>query len=260
MSDLIEYQVQEGVAIIRINRPEARNALNWAAQRQFAESVAQAAADSTLRSVVITGAGDKAFASGGDMKELIGYSTPQDGARVNAIMGEALKRLTELPIPVIAAVNGDAVGGGCEIMSACDLRLAAADARFCFAQIRVGLITGWGGMTRMIHLVGAARALELALTGRFFDADEARSIGFVQRLVKRDEVLASALAWAHELQSLPGGAMAAFKRFTWRAVALSLDERYELEKRLFVDLWPKADHLEAMAAFNEKRRPRFNDL
>lgn len=257
MSEPIDYEVADGVAILRINRPEARNALNWAAQQQFAEKVETAAQDSAVRVLVITAAGKQAFASGGDMKELIDYPTRQDGQRVNQIMGDALSKLTKLAIPVVAAVNGDAVGGGCEIMTACDLRLAAENARFRFAQVQVGLTTGWGGMARMIHLVGAARALELTLTGRYFDADEAKTMGFVQRLVGRDEVLDGALAWARELQSLPREAMAAFKRLAWSAADLSLEETYQLETHFFVDLWPAADHLEAMAAFNEKRRPRF---
>ena len=257
MSRFIEYDVQAEVAILTINRPAARNALNWAAQQQFADVVATAAEDKALRALVITAAGDKSFASGGDMKELIDYPTREDGIQVNQIMGQALARLTGLPLPVIAAVNGDAVGGGCEIMSACDLRLAADDARFCFAQVRVGLSTGWGGAARLVHLIGAARALELTLSGRYFDAAEAQAIGFVQRLVGREQVLPTTLAWADELRALPREALAALKRLAWAAANLSLEESYRLEQDLFADLWPQADHLEAMAAFSQKRRPRF---
>ncbi|MFN2222299.1 MAG: enoyl-CoA hydratase/isomerase family protein [Chloroflexota bacterium] len=257
MSRAIEYDVVDETAILTINRPAARNALNWAGQRQFSEAVAEAGGDRALRALVITAAGDRSFASGGDMKELIDYPTRQDGLRVNEIMGEALTRLTRLPIPVIAAVNGDAVGGGCEIMTACDLRLAADDARFRFAQVQVGLTTGWGGAARLVHLIGAARALELTLTGRYFEAAEARSIGFVQQLVEREQVLTAALSWARELRVLPREALASLKRLAWEAADLSLAESYELERRLFADLWPGPDHLEAMAAFNAKRRPRF---
>lgn len=257
MSKPISYDVTDEVAILTINRPEARNALNFAAQRQFADAVGLAADDPGLRAVVITAAGDISFASGGDMKELIDYPNREDGARLQEVMGNALALLTRLPVPVIAAVNGDAIGGGCEILTACDLRLSADDARFRFAQVQVGLTTGWGGVARLAHLIGAARALELTLTGRYFDAAEARSIGFVQRLVHRGEVLAAALALARELRALPKGALASLKRLSWEAADRSLEESYQLEKRLFADLWPAEDHLEAVAAFNEKRRPRF---
>lgn len=257
MSREIEYERTDGVAILTINRPAARNALNWAAQQQFADAVTIAAHDRALRALVITASGDKSFASGGDMKELNAHPTREDGLRVNQIMGSALAELTQMSIPVIAAVNGDAVGGGCEIMTACDLRLTADDAWFGFAQVQVGLTTGWGGAARLIHLIGAARALELILTGRRFEAGEAKAIGFVQRLAPRNGVLAAALAWAGELRALPREALASLKRLSWAAADLSLEESYRLEKQLFAELWPKADHLEAMAAFNEKRRPRF---
>lgn len=259
MSALITYRVERQIAVLTINRPEARNALNWRAQEQFAAAVEEVGSDPTLRALLITAAGDKAFASGGDLKELINYPTAEDAARLKQIMGQALDQLTQLPIPVIAAVNGDAIGGGCEIMSACDLRLAAEDARFRLAQVHVGLTTGWGGTARLVHLLGAARALDLLLTGRMFTAEEAVAMGFVQRLAKREAVLDSALAWAEELRALPRQALAALKHLTWSAADQTLEEAYQLETELFVDLWPTADHLEAMAAFNEKRRPRFGD-
>jgi len=258
MNSPIDYQVEDGIAVLTINRPEARNALDWLAQQQFAEGIQLAAADPTLRVLIITAAGDRAFASGGDIKELVNYPTRKDAFRLRRLMGGALTQLTQLPLPVIAAVNGDSVGGGCEIMSACDLRLSAESARFKFAQVQVGLTTGWGGAARMVHLLGAARAMELLLTGRFFVAAEAQAIGFVQRLVATSDVKEGALEWAWELKSLPREALAAFKRLTWESAGQSLDETYHLEEQLFVDLWSKGDHLEAMAAFIEKRRPRFD--
>jgi enoyl-CoA hydratase len=258
MGDEIQYEVRGQTAILRINRPAARNALNWAAQRKFAETVRLAAADPVLRVLVVTAAGSKAFASGGDMKELIDFPEREDAGQINRIMGDALQQLTQTQIPVIAAVNGDAIGGGCEIMTACDLRLAAEDARFRFAQVHVGLTTGWGGAARLVRLIGLAKALDLTLTGRYFAAEEAEAIGFVQRLVARDEVLDKALAWADELCQLPREALASLKRLCWQSAHLPLEEAYKLERDLFVDLWPQADHLEAMAAFNEKRRPRFS--
>jgi enoyl-CoA hydratase len=257
MNQPIEYLVEDDIAVLTINRPEARNALNWSAQQHFAAGVERAAADATLRVLIITAVGDKAFASGGDIKELVNHPTREDALRLRRVMGDALTKLTQLPLPVIAAVNGDAVGGGCEIMSACDLRLAAESARFQFAQVQVGLTTGWGGAARLIHLIGAARALELMMTGRFFDATEAAAMGFVQRLAPADEVLEQAKNWASKLKSLPSEALAAIKRLSWEASGMSLEESYQLEESVFVELWPKRNHLEAMNAFIEKRPPKF---
>jgi enoyl-CoA hydratase/carnithine racemase len=257
MSVLVEYQVERGVAVLMIQRPEARNALNWSAQEQFAAAVQKAAGDSTLRVLIITAAGDKAFVSGGDLKELACHPDTEAAERLNRVMGAALDQLIRLPAPVIAAVNGDAIGGGCEMITACDLRLVAESAHFRFAQVQVGLTTGWGGTARLVHLLGASRATELLLTGRSFDAAEAQAIGFVQRVVQRDQVMARALEWAEDLRALPKEALAASKRLIWESAGRSLEDAYQLERKLFIELWLTADHLEAVAAFNEKRRPHF---
>lgn len=257
MSELITYQHKQGVAILTIRRPEARNALNWAAQEQFAGAVDRAAADSSLRILIITAEGDRAFAAGGDLKELAHHPDSGSAERLNRVMGVALDRLTQLAAPVIAAVNGDSIGGGCEILTACDLRLAAEDARFRFAQVQVGLTTGWGGTARLVHLLGGSRAADLLLTGRAFDAAEAQAMGFVHRLARRGEVLDRALEWAGELKSLPKEALAANKRLLWSSAGRAVEDACQLERKLFLDLWPTADHIEAVAAFNEKRRPRF---
>ena len=259
MSNFIDYQIDRGVAVITIDRPEVRNALNWSAQAQFAAAVEKADGDPSLRVLIITASGDKIFTAGGDLKELADRPEEAIAERLNHVMGAALDRLTQLPAPVICAVNGEAIGGGVEIMTACDLRLAAEHARFRFAQVRVGLTTGWGGAARLVHLLGASRAMDLLLTGRQIEAQEALNMGFIQRSVKRGEVLAEALRWADELRILPRAALAALKRLTWQKANQSLTMAYQLEKELFVSLWPSADHLEAMAAFRDKRRPRFGN-
>ncbi|MFZ0544721.1 MAG: enoyl-CoA hydratase/isomerase family protein [Candidatus Promineifilaceae bacterium] len=257
--DEILYSVKAGVGVLTINRPKARNAFNWRAQEAFSAVVETAAADSSLRVLIVTAAGDKAFASGGDLKELSNHPSETSGTRLNRIMGTALTRLTQLPVPVIAAVNGDAVGGGCEIMTACDLRMALADVRFRFAQVRVGLTTGWGGAARFVRLVGQSRAMELLLTGRTFSAEEAVEMGFVHRLVPPGEnVLAAAQDWAASLIDLPKEALAAAKQLVLAAGRLSPADTNVLEGQLFSQLWTQPDHIEAMAAFVEKRAAIFN--
>ncbi len=255
----ILYEVTDGVGVLTINRPKARNALNWRAQERFAAFIESAAQDDNLRVLIITAAGERAFASGGDLKELSHHTDSASGARLNRVMGQALTRLTELSVPVIAAVNGDAVGGGCEIMTACDLRMVASRARFRFAQVKVGLTTGWGGTARLVRLIGQSRAMDLLLTGRTFDAQEAVEIGFVHRIVPQSgRVLESALAWAETLSKLPKESLAATKKLVQATGKLTVQESNRLEGELFTNLWASPDHLEALAAFVHKREAQFN--
>ena len=254
MSELITFAMQDEIGVLCVNRPGARNALNWAAQERFAEVIAAATQTPALRVLIITGAGQQAFVAGGDLKEL-----SRHGDRLNLLMGQALAWLTELPIPVIAAINGDAFGGGCEIITACDLRIAAAHARFQFAQIRNALTTGWGGTGRLVRLIGQSRAMELLLTGRTLSSQEAQAIGLVHEVVPSgDELLKIARQWAERLVQLPRMALAANKALVHAAANQPLPDVYTLESRLFVETWIHPDHHETMAAFNEKRPPQFN--
>jgi enoyl-CoA hydratase len=259
-SDVILYTVyDQGIAVLQVNRPQARNALNWAARERFAEVVEGVAMDNHVRALIITGSGNRAFVSGGDLKELHEHPEREAGERLNRVMSGALARLRQLPVPVIAAVNGDAFGGGCEIVAACDLRLSSPHARFSFAQVPNGLITGWGGTGFLVYLIGQSRALDLLLTARMFAAEEAQHMGFIQRIAAEGEnVLAAARDWAAELVTLPKEALAATKRLVYAAGHLSAAEIAKMEAELFVGLWETSDHLEALQAFAEKRPPRFN--
>jgi enoyl-CoA hydratase len=258
MTNEIILSQQNDIATLRVNRPEARNALNWIAQEQFAAAVAEVRADTAVRVLIITGTGDKAFVSGGDLKELSQHPEREAGQRLNQVMRAALEQLTQLPIPVIAAVNGDAFGGGCEILTACDLRLATSHARFCFAQVRNALCTGWGGTGRLVNLLGQARALDLLLTSRVFLAQEAMEIGLVQQVVAQDVELETAVTnLAHSLTELPQHALAASKQLVYAAGQHATAEINQLETQRFVDLWAEPDHLEALAAFRQKRKSVF---
>jgi len=258
MSRSIEFDIDAGgIAVLRVNRPAARNALTWSAQEGFAQAVAAARA-AEARALIITGTGT-AFVAGGDLKELAGHPEAAAGERLNRVMSAALDGLIALPLPVIAAVNGDAIGGGCEILTACDLRLAAPQARFAFRQVYNGLTTGWGGGGRLVELIGQSRAMELLLTGRTIDATEAQALGLVHRLVAPGEdVLAVAQTWAAELIRLPRRALAALKAPVHAAAHLPPADTARLEAQLFINLWPSPDHLEAMAAFAQKRPAVFN--
>lgn len=256
----ILFQItDQGVAVLQVNRPGARNALNWQTQDRFAELVENIRHDPSLRVLIITGSGEKAFISGGDLKELKQHPEKEAGERLNRVMSGALINLRNLPIPVIAAVNGDAFGGGCEIVAACDLRVAGPDARFSFAQVRNGLVTGWGGTGYLVRLIGQSRAMELLLSGRLFSAQDALQWGLIHRIAgTREGVLQTARDWAAELITLPKDALAATKQLVQATGALSDADLSELEAKLFVDLWQTDNHLEALQAFVEKRRPKFN--
>jgi enoyl-CoA hydratase len=258
MSNGIAYRQIDGIGELMINRPEARNSLNFAAQAEFAERVAALATASDLRALIVTGSGDKAFVSGGDLRELAEGQTHELGESLHRVMTGALDALTRLPVPVIAAVNGDAVGGGCEILTACDLRLGADHARLRFAQVAVGLTTGWGGTARLVRLVGQSQAMALLLRPRPMTAEEALRTGLLHHVVPAGlSVREEALRWASELAALPRDALAAAKYLVHAAAAESPEVVAELERRLFLALWAKPDHLEAIRAFLEKRPPRF---
>ena len=253
----ILFQISGNIATLRVNRPEARNALNWEAQELFARHVSELARAADVRALIITGTGD-AFVSGGDLKELAGEEPAAAGERLNRIMSDALLQLMELPFPVIAAVNGHAVGGGCEILTACDLRLAREGVFLRHAQVQLGLTTGWGGAGRLVRLVGQSRAAYLLLTGRRLSAREAQDMGLIHEVVGQDEdVLERAQQWAQQLATFPQGAVTAMKRLLLTLPRLSVGEQLVYERELFLQLWGSADHMEALSAFMEKRRPQF---
>lgn len=258
MTHSILFTRQENdVAILQVNRPEASNALDWAAQEGFATAVSRAAADPP-RVLIITGTGDRVFIGGGDLRQLSQHPQPEAGARLNRIMQAALIELSELPCPVIGAVNGDAAGGGTEVLTACDLRLSVPTARLHFVQVRMGLTSGWGGTTRLVRLLGQSRATALMLGAQSITAVEAHQIGFIQRLVAEGEtVLDTAVSWANHLATLPRHALAAQKQLLQTTLSDSLHESYQRETALFRPLYGSPDNREAIAAFLEKRKPKF---
>ena len=260
--ETIAFQIEkDGIAVLRVNRRHARNALNWKAQDHFVACIESLKNDDRVRSLIITGSGHEAFVSGGDLKEILQHHDPSSGRRLNRGMGQALAQLGKLPFPVIAAINGDAYGGGCEIITACDLRIAGEQTWFSFAQVRNGLTTGWGGTGRLVQLIGLSRACDLLLTGRLFDAHEAYQAGLLHRLVPAgQDVLSAAREWAGELIKLPAGAQAALKELLYASASLPTAEVQKLETLLFMKQWGSPDHLESLAAFTDKRPPVFNQL
>lgn len=244
---------EDGVAVLTVDRPETLNALDWAAMEAFHTRVREARDDKHVRALVITGEGERAFISGGDLGELQHYPAERDGRRLSDVMGDALADLDAMEIPVVAAINGHSRGGGCEIAVACDLRIASENASLGFVHVRQGITTAWGGAQRLKRLVGYGRAMELLLTGRIISPKEALDLGMVEQIVAKGGALEAARALAVQIASHPPQAVRALKRL----LRLNASEAFAEEREALARLWATHDHLEAVRAFLEKRTPVF---
>jgi enoyl-CoA hydratase len=246
----------EAVATITINRPDRLNALNAATIDELRAAVLEMRQDESVRTVIITGAGEKAFVAGADIAELSQQSPL--GARITAQRGQHVFDLVEtLGKPVIAAINGFALGGGCELAMACTLRVAADTARLGQPEINLGLIPGYGGTQRLSRLVGRGRALELLLRGHQIDAAEAFRIGLVDRVVPGAELMAAALGLAVELAAKAPVAARAILEAVHRGLQMPFAEGQAYEATLFGLVATTEDMQEGTRAFLEKRRPAF---
>lgn len=252
MSDEVVRVEQRGSAlVITIDRPKALNALNAAVIAGIDAAIAAAEADPTLRAVILTGAGEKAFVAGADIAAMAAMSPAE--AEAFAARGQALgDRIARLPIPVIAAVGGFALGGGCEIAMACDIVIAGANARFGQPEVNLGVIPGFGGTQRLVRRVGLAKALDLCLTGRTVDASEAVAMGLASRKVDGD-VLEAALGVAAEIAKKGPGAVRLCKRVLHENADADLSTGLAAERSAFALCFATADQREGMAAFVEKR-------
>jgi len=242
------------VGVITLNRPKALNALNDALMNELGEALAKFDADEGIGAIVIAG-GDKAFAAGADIGAM------KDRGYRDVYMGEFVtrnwERMKSVRKPVIAAVAGYALGGGCELAMMCDIVIAAEGARFGQPEIKLGIIPGAGGTQRLPRAVGKAKAMDLVLTGRMMDAAEAERAGLVSRVVPADKLIEEAFAAAAQIAefSLPSVMMA--KESVNRAFESPLAEGMLFERRLFHALFATEDQKEGMAAFVEKRKPKF---
>ncbi len=242
----------DGVALITLDRPEVRNALNFELLDQLADVLEDLDRDGRTRVAVITGAGDRAFAAGADITELADQ-TPERLRREGRF--GAWDRLWAIGIPLIAAVRGFALGGGCELAMACDLIVAADDAQFGQPEIRIGVMPGGGGTQRLTRAVGTALAMDLILTGRTMTAAEAKQAGLVTTVVPAADTVEEALALADTIAAQPPLAVRAAKRSVLAAAELPLAEGLRRERDVFFDLFASEDQREGMRAFMDKRRP-----
>jgi len=242
--------------VLTINRPKALNALNAGVLDDLIAATEAAATETSVAGLVITGAGPKSFIAGADIAAMSSMS--RDEARIFAGRGHAFgEMLSSLGKPVIAAVNGFALGGGCEVALACDFIYAADRARFGQPEVKLGVIPGFGGTQRLLRRVGVAMALELCMRGHMIDAEEALRIGLVNRVLPQDEVVDAAVAAVQEIATMGPLAVAKAKEMVHRGADMPLPEANQAEVEAFAGLFQSDDQSEGMAAFIAKRKADF---
>ncbi len=242
--------------VITIHRPEVLNALSAGVVAELTRAVEDAAGADAVRGLILTGTGSKSFVAGADIAAMSTMSV--DEARVFAGQGHAFgEMLSALPKPVIAAVNGFALGGGCEVALACDFIYAAENARFGQPEVKLGVIPGFGGTQRLLRRVGAAMALELCMRGNIIDAQEALRIGLCNKVLPAAELLAAAVATIEEIAAHGPLAVGAAKAIIHRGADLPLPDANLREVEAFAGLFATTDQREGMAAFLAKRKPAF---
>ena len=257
---LVEKNAQgtQGVTLITLNRPKALNALNTQVLAEMTQALADYGADETQLCAVLTGSGEKAFAAGADIKEMYEKSAADFYLEdfFSPWTSEVVKKTRK---PWIAAVNGFALGGGCELAMMCDFIIASESAKFGQPEINLGVMAGLGGSQRLTRFVGKSKSMEMNLTGRFMDATEAESCGLVSRVVPNDKLREEALAAAEKIAEKSMISVMAVKEAVNRSYEVPLREGLLYERRMFHALFATDDQTEGMSAFVEKRVPRFED-
>jgi len=249
----ILVETKDGVCWITLNRPDKLNSIDSKTMRKLFETIDEVGDDPDVRCVVIRGSG-RAFSAGADVDELMKLA-PEEAEEVSRKGHEVFMKILRMPKPVIAAVNGYALGGGCELAAACDIRIASEKAKFGQPEIRLGIIPGWGGTQLLTRLVGVGKSMELLLTGRIIDAEEAYRIGLVNMVVAEDGFEEEVSKLARALAAGPPIALAEAKRLVnlGGSLEVGLDEEAEAFGRLF----STGDSREGFKAFKEKRKPEF---
>jgi enoyl-CoA hydratase len=248
------YEVRDHVATLTLNRPEVRNAMNTALREAMLERVTALAVDDDVRVIVVTGAGDRAFSAGADIREFV-EPLPPTQFREQRRRVDFRQVMERCPQPIIAAIRGVALGGGLELALACDIRIAGDDAQLGLTEVNLAIIPGGGGTQRLPRLIGRGKALEMILTGARIGAAEAHRLGLVERVVPAADVLTAAHALARELAGKAPVALRYAKEAVVKGLGMSLDDGLRLEGDLSALLRTTEDRLEGARAFLEKRQP-----
>lgn len=255
MYENVILERKDRVAVLTVNRPDKLNALNLATRNDIVAALDELKADESIRCVIITGAGEKAFIAGADIAEFAGRTAHQQRAVMQGM--KVFNAMEEFPKPVIAAINGFCLGGGCELALACDIRLAASTARLGQPEINLAIIPGGGGTQRLTRLVGEGKSMELILTGRQVKADEALAIGLVNEVVDADKLMDRAMELANGIAEKSPIALQAAKEAVKTAARSNLREGLDREIDLFALCFASEDKEEGVTAFLEKRKAEF---
>ncbi|NIS83056.1 MAG: hypothetical protein GTO14_23290 [Anaerolineales bacterium] len=256
MYEALNYHVEGQIAVLCINRPRARNAINFQAMREMEEVLQRIESSGQVGALILTATGEKVFCAGGDIKEFRELKSEDDARRMSTRMQSILSRLETLNIPVIVAINGDAYGGGCEIIVAGDIRIASQNARLAFRQIQFGIMTGWGGAQRLIRIVGRSRAIQLLLTGQTITAEEGLQCGLIDEVVPSGEVMLRARALAEQITSNSLSCIHSYMASIRQGMDIPLDEAISFETDLFCKLWVSEAREQQFEAFTRKKPGR----
>ena len=248
--------VENGIATITINRPKALNALNLDTVTELKDAIEKIAVDKAVKVVVITGAGEKSFVAGADIKEMA-TKTPAEGREWGQFGQNVFTEIENMPQPVIAAINGFCLGGGCELSCACDIRYAAENAKFGQPEVGLGITPGFGGTQRLTRVVGRGQAKELIYTGGMIGAEEAKAIGLVNKVVPQEELMPTVLKLAGKIAKNAPVAVQLSKAAINRGINCDVVTGIAYEAEVFGLCFSTTDQKEGMAAFVEKRKPTF---
>lgn len=258
MNNLL-FTVENGIGVITINRPKALNALNSETLRELKELATEIEGRKDVRVVIVTGAGEKSFVAGADISEMV-HGTPMEGRAMCLLAHETFAKLENMPQVTIAAVNGYALGGGCELSMACDIRIASEKARFAQPEVNLGILPGFGGTQRLPRLVGKGRAKELIFTTDQIDAQEAYRIGLVNKVVPAEALMDACKAMAEKIMGKASYAVSLAKSAINTGMDTDLASGCRFESDLFGVAFSTADKQEGMTAFLEKRPANLTDF
>ncbi len=251
---LLEKREEAGIGIIRMNRPEVRNAINVVMRKEFLQAIAEFDTDTTVRAMIVTG-GDKVFAAGADIAAMVEQTALEQFDRVS--LWDVTCRMEQSRKPIIAAVAGFCIGGGCELAMGCDVRVAATGAQFGQPEINIGIIPGGGGTVRLARLVGLGKAKELVMTGRLITAEEALRINLVNKVVPDDRLMEEAMEMARLMTRHSPVALGIAKYAVQNAADADLQTGRAIENACFSLVFASEDRTEGMKAFLEKRKPKY---